>query len=85
VGPIYEALGSEDKTLGTLLTGGHMIFSSACDMMPIAECGGAFLSQDEGHPTIATAVTSWLQMQLGHAEAEDYFPYTSGLWSWEKP
>jgi predicted dienelactone hydrolase len=85
VGPIYDALGSEDKTLGTLLRGGHMIFSSACDMAQMAECEGAYLDDDVGHPAIATAVTAWLQMQLGHEGGEEAFPYTSELWTWEQP
>ena len=85
VEPIYRALGSEDKTLGTLRSAGHMIFSSACDMIPMSECSGNFLEQEIAHPTIATAVTAWLQMQLGHAAAADVFPYDSDLWKWEQP
>ena len=85
VEPIYGALGSEDKTLGTLLSAGHMIFSSVCDMIPMAECGGNYLDQAVAHPTIATAVTAWLQIQLGHDDAADVFPSDSELWTWEQP
>jgi len=85
VEPIYRALGSEDKTLGTLLSAGHMIFSSVCDMIPMSECSGNYLEQDIAHPTIATTVTAWLQLQLGNSAAEDAFPYGSELWTWEQP
>ena len=85
VEPIYGALGSEDKTLGTLLSAGHMIFSSVCDMIPMSECSGNYLEQEIAHPTITTAVTAWLQMQLGHDAAEAFFPYDSALWTWEQP
>ena len=85
VEPIYGALGSADKTLGTLLSAGHMIFSSVCDMIPMSECTGNYLEQEIAHPTIATAVTAWLQMQLGNTDAEAVFPYESELWTWERP
>jgi predicted dienelactone hydrolase len=83
VEPIFDALGSEDKMLGTLLEAGHMIFSMACEYTPMSECEPPYLDYEIGQPTIATAITAWLQMQLGNPDAEAFMPYTSGLWVWE--
>jgi len=82
VGPIFEALGSGDKALGTLLEAGHMVFSIACELTPLVECGPPYLDYEIGHPTITTTVTAWLQMQLGHSEAAAFMPYDSELWEW---
>jgi predicted dienelactone hydrolase len=83
VQPIFDALGSEDKMLGTLLEAGHMVFSMACELTPMTECDPPYLDYEIGQPTIATAITAWLQMQLGNPDAEAFMPYTSGLWVWE--
>jgi predicted dienelactone hydrolase len=82
VEPIYEALGSQTKVLGTLLGSGHMIFSHACDLADFAECNDPYLSFEEGSPSINTAITAFLQMQLGHGDAEAFMPYDSPLWEW---
>jgi hypothetical protein len=85
VEPIFNALGSETKVMGNLLSSGHMIFSQACEWTNYAECNEPYLSLDEGGPTINTAVTAFLQMQLGNPAAEEFMPYNSDLWEWTRP
>ena len=87
VEPIYSALGSEDKTMGNLLGAGHMAFANACELLAdlMSECEGEYLDYEVAHPTIATAVTAWLQLQLGYADAEAFMPYESSLWEWSRP
>jgi len=82
VTPIYEALGSEDKRLGMLIDGGHMVFSNACEMAPMSECESPYLDFELAHPAISTTVTAWLQLQLGHDAALDTMPFDSPLWDW---
>ena len=85
VEPIYEALGSETKIMGNLLSSGHMIFSHACEWADYPECHEPYLSLDVGAPTINTAITAFLQMQLGNGAAEEFMPYNSDLWEWTRP
>jgi predicted dienelactone hydrolase len=65
VEPIYEALGSQTKVLGTLLGSGHMIFSHACDLADFAECNDPYLSFEEGSPSINTAITAFFADAVG--------------------
>ena len=85
VEPIYEALGSEEKYMGNLLESGHMIFSNACELSFFDECEEPYLSIEDGHATINTAVMAFLQMQLGNPDAASYLPLNSPMWEWSTP
>ena len=87
VEPIYSALGSVDKTMGMVVDGGHMVFANTCEILAnlIVECGGDYADYEIAHPTIATTVVAWLQLQLGYAEAEVHMPFESDLWEWTQP
>jgi hypothetical protein len=83
VGPIYDGLHSAPRMLGSLLDGGHFIFSNACTLIPSnEECSAPYLDDDLGHPELAAVGTAFLRWARGEAAMSAHLPHTAEMWAW---
>jgi predicted dienelactone hydrolase len=84
VAPIYDALQTTPKMLGSLTDAGHFLFSNACDLIggENDECRGDYLESEVGHPEVATTGTAFLRWVLGEDSMADHLPQTPQMWTW---
>jgi len=85
VTPFYRGIASPDKRLGTLIDGGHMTFSNACDLVDFEECHPPFIDAETAYDTINTVSLAFLRHVLGEPGMEPYFVDAADLWDWTTP